>query len=117
MSRHYTTIYDLAAAILFDRPGVQPGRISPRTITAALEAAGMSIGPLTIAAIRANMAAIRPRGRRRRDPEAARIMCAYRLHPATASAIRREAARTGESQGQVIDRLAAQIQGEEKDKT
>lgn len=48
----------------------------------------------------------RPAHRPRRDPAAARIIKAYRVHPDTALAIAGEATRSGESQGQVVDRLA-----------
>lgn len=53
----------------------------------------------------------RPAHRPRRDPAAARVVRAYRVHPDTADRIVAESKRTGESQGQVIDRVvAAQIQ-------
>ncbi len=48
-------------------------------------------------------------GAPRRDPKAARIIRSFRLHPDTIGRLAREAARTGESAGQVIDRLATTI--------
>jgi hypothetical protein len=50
-----------------------------------------------------------PAHRPRRDPSAARVVKSYRLHPDTAAKIEAEAKRTGESQGQIVDRLAADI--------
>lgn len=46
----------------------------------------------------------RPAHRPRRDPLAARVTKSYRVHPDTARKIAEESARTGESQGQVVDR-------------
>lgn len=52
----------------------------------------------------------RPAHRPRRDPtSAARVVRSYRLHPDTILKIDREAKRTGESAGQVVDRLAAKL--------
>lgn len=48
---------------------------------------------------------VRPAHRPRRDPTAARVMLALRVHPDTRSRLACEAQRSGESQGQVIDRL------------
>lgn len=50
-----------------------------------------------------------PAHRPRRDPSAARVVRSYRLHPDTAARIVAEAQRTGESQGQVIDRIVAAL--------
>jgi hypothetical protein len=49
----------------------------------------------------------RPVHRPRRDPTAARVVQAYRLHPDTIARIDAEAKRTGEGAGQVLDRLSA----------
>lgn len=51
----------------------------------------------------------RPAHRPRRDPNAARVVKSYRLHPDTIDRLDVEAKRTGESAGQVIDRLARRI--------
>jgi hypothetical protein len=51
----------------------------------------------------------RPAHRPRKDPCAARVRYSYRLHPDTISKINDEAKRSGESAGQVIDRLAATL--------
>lgn len=48
-----------------------------------------------------------PAHRPRRDPSAARVVRSYRLHPDTIAKIDAEAKRSGESAGQVIDRLVA----------
>jgi len=48
---------------------------------------------------------VRPAHRPRRDPAAARVVRSYRLHPATITKLDAEAKRSGESAGQVIDRL------------
>lgn len=53
--------------------------------------------------------AARPAHRPRRDPAAARINLVVRVHPDTRSRIAAEARRTGESQGQVVDRLASAL--------
>jgi len=45
--------------------------------------------------------------RPRKDPAAARVTASYRIHPQTRQAIIAEAAETGESQGEVLDRWAA----------
>lgn len=47
----------------------------------------------------------RPAHRPRRDPGAARVNLVVRVHPDTRLRLAAEAQRTGESQGQVIDRL------------
>ncbi len=52
---------------------------------------------------------VRPAHRPRRDPSAARVVRSYRLHPDTAARIVAESRRTGESQGQVIDRIVAAL--------
>ena len=44
--------------------------------------------------------------RPRRDPSAARVNLVVRVHPDTRARLAAEARRTGESQGQVVDRLA-----------
>jgi hypothetical protein len=51
----------------------------------------------------------RPAHRPRRDPTAARVVRSYRLHPDTIARIDAESKRSGESAGQVIDRLAATL--------
>lgn len=48
---------------------------------------------------------LRPANRPRRDPSAARVIKSYSIHPDSAAKIAAEAQRSGESQGQVIDRL------------
>jgi len=48
----------------------------------------------------------------RRDPKCVRITQSYRIHPRTAAAIKAEADRAEESQGQVLDRLAERIHKE-----
>ena len=48
----------------------------------------------------------RPAHRPRRDPSAARVNLVVRVHPDTRARLAAEARRTGESQGQVVDRLA-----------
>lgn len=55
----------------------------------------------------------RKRGGQQRDSKAARIVRAYRVHPTTAAAIEEESERTGESQGQVVDRLATGLRRED----
>lgn len=45
-------------------------------------------------------------GAARLDPLAVRVPASFRLHPDTVRRIGREAKRTGESRGQVVDRLA-----------
>ena len=50
-----------------------------------------------------------PRPKSRQDPAAVRVVKCYRVHPDTAEAIADEAKRSGLSQGQVIDRLAKDI--------
>lgn len=57
----------------------------------------------------------RPAHRPRRDPAAARVAKGYRLHPTTADRIAAESRRTGESQGQVIDRIISAILGGQGD--
>lgn len=52
----------------------------------------------------------RPPHRPRRDPAAVRVNLVVRVHPMTRVRLADEAARTGESQGQVVDRLAEQIE-------
>jgi hypothetical protein len=49
---------------------------------------------------------VRPPHRPRLDPAATRVVRSYRLNPRTIAAIDAEAKRTGESAGQVVDRLA-----------
>ncbi len=49
----------------------------------------------------------RPAHRPRQDPDAVRVKKSYRLHPDTIAAIEDESERSGNSQGQVVDRLAA----------
>ncbi len=51
----------------------------------------------------------RPPHRPRLDPKAARVVRSFRLHPATVERLDGEAKRTGESGGQVIDRLAKDL--------
>lgn len=51
----------------------------------------------------------RPANRPRRDPDVVRVNLVVRVHPSTRAMVAAEAKRTGESQGQVIDRLAALI--------
>lgn len=58
---------------------------------------------------RAHLTQPRPRHRPRQDPSAARVMYAVRVHPSTRAAILAEAERTGESQGQVVDRLVQSL--------
>jgi hypothetical protein len=53
----------------------------------------------------AAMSDARPAHRPRRDPGAARVMLALRVHPDTRARLAAESQRTDESQGQVIDRL------------
>lgn len=50
-----------------------------------------------------------PPHRPRRDPNAARAIRSYRLHPDTIAKIDAESKRAGESAGQVIDRLASTL--------
>ena len=47
--------------------------------------------------------------RPRLDPTAARVVKSYRVHPDTAAVVESESKRTGESQGQVVDRLARMV--------
>lgn len=51
----------------------------------------------------------RPAHRPRQDPTAARVSRGFRVRPSTLAMIDSEAKRTGESAGQVIDRLAARL--------
>lgn len=51
-------------------------------------------------------APVRPAHRPRLDPTMTRVVRSYRLNPKTIAAIDAEAKRTGESAGQVVDRLA-----------
>lgn len=51
----------------------------------------------------------RPAHRPRRDPGAARVNLVVRVHPDTRLRLAAEAQRTGESQGQVIDRLVQSL--------
>lgn len=71
-------------------------------------------GPMTTRRVRSALALMAgsdgwalPAHRPRRDPSAARVVRSYRLHPGTIARVDAEAKRTGESAGQVIDRLAA----------
>lgn len=48
----------------------------------------------------------RPAHRPRQDPAAARVNLHVRVHPSTRAAIDAEAKRSGESAGQVVDRIA-----------
>lgn len=52
---------------------------------------------------------VRPAHRPRRDPSAARVKGSWRVHPRTLELLDAEAKRTGESAGQVLDRLAAML--------
>ena len=50
-----------------------------------------------------------PVGAPRRDPTAARVVKSYRVHPTTAAKIEAAARLSGESQGQIIDRMAQKL--------
>ena len=58
---------------------------------------------------RAHLTQPRPAHRPRRDPGAARVVKSYRVRPDTAEKIEAESKKTGESQGQIIDRLAGHL--------
>lgn len=67
-------------------------RTDPRAMSAPVAALGDIV----------KRAAHRPR----RDPAAARVNLVVRVHPGTRAAIDAEARRSGESAGQVVDRIA-----------
>lgn len=77
-------------------------RVSARDYTRALTPRRAAI---LLRAMATEAGWLRPANRPRRDPGAARVIKSYSIHPDSAAKIAAEAQRSGESQGQVIDRL------------
>lgn len=91
-----------AARVPLPRPAKRPRRATskpPERVEPAL-----SVKPTPL-----QCQSPRPAHRPRRDPDVVRVNLVVRVHPSTRASVVAEAKRTGESQGQVIDRLAALI--------
>lgn len=102
-------------AYVADACGVPPGGLvdlgagNPPGVLSACPGRDAQLRPVIVLSLRMAPGAPRPAHRPRQDPTAARVVKSYRLHPDTALKIEIEARRTGESQGQVIDRLAKSL--------
>jgi hypothetical protein len=99
------TLHRLTGSRLTDGTPESAGIISRHRTETSAERAADSYRRACPLGARVEVREVRPAHRPRRDPGAARVMLALRVHPETRARLAAESQRTDESQGQVIDRL------------